>query len=195
MGDGIKSRLNITFINHLGYQARSSLLSATCHCLGSFVGSAYVLQISRMSPCLPLPLPVPTQQVYAVLWSTCSLILYNVAAPASAGAFSLSSHFLCLCFNMCVQEAGIDMGGLLKEFLESVITAGFDPDRGLFKATPDGCAYPNPLAERLDGGLAALETMGLVLGRALYEGVLLDLPLAPFFVSRMQVRRLCCFLF
>ena len=25
-------------------------------------------------------------------------------------------------------------------------------------------------AERLDGGLAALETMGLVLGRALYEG-------------------------
>jgi hypothetical protein len=93
---------------------------------------------------------------------------------------------------MCVQEAGIDMGGLLKEFLESVITAGFDPNRGLFKATPDGCAYSNPLAERLDGGLAALETMGLVLGRALYEGVLLDLPLAPFFVSRMQVRRCCC---
>lgn len=29
--------------------------------------------------------------------------------------------------------------------------------------------------------------MGLVLGRALYEGVLLDLPLAPFFVSRLQV--------
>ncbi|KAL4858841.1 E3 ubiquitin-protein ligase UPL7 [Chlorella vulgaris] len=85
-------------------------------------------------------------------------------------------------------EAGIDMGGLMKEFLESVITAGFDPNRGLFKATPDGCAYPNPLAERLDGGLAALETMGLVLGRALYEGVLLDLPLAPFFVSRMQGR-------
>ena len=26
-----------------------------------------------------------------------------------------------------------------------------------------------------------------MLGRALYEGVLLDLPLAPFFVSRLQV--------
>ena len=42
--------------------------------------------------------------------------------------------------------------------------------------------------ERLDGGLSALETLGLVLGRALYEGVLLDCPLAPFFVSRLQVR-------
>ncbi|KAI7846263.1 hypothetical protein COHA_000243 [Chlorella ohadii] len=87
-----------------------------------------------------------------------------------------------------LQEAGIDMGGLMKEFLESVVSAGFDPNRGLFAATPDGQAYPNPLAERLDGGLAALETLGLVLGRALYEGVLLDCPLAPFFVSRLQGR-------
>lgn len=46
-------------------------------------------------------------------------------------------------------------------------------------------------AERLDGGLAALETLGLALGRALYEGVLLDLPLAPFFVSRLQVSLAC----
>lgn len=47
---------------------------------------------------------------------------------------------------LCVQEAGIDMGGLMKEFLESVVSAGFDPNRGLFAATPDGQAYPNPLA-------------------------------------------------
>ncbi len=38
------------------------------------------------------------------------------------------------------------MGGLMKEFLESVVSAGFDPNRGLFAATPDGQAYPNPLA-------------------------------------------------
>lgn len=118
--------------------------------------------------------------------------------------------------------------------LESVVVAGFDPNRGLFSATPDGHAYPNPLAggaggrargqagsgrhslpvatcrrasawpctlrpptpaapaERLDGGLAALETMGLVLGRALYEGVLLDCPLAPFFVARLQARPARC---
>ena len=54
-----------------------------------------------------------------------------------------------------------------------------------------GLSLPGPPclpAERLDGGLAALETLGLVLGRALYEGVLLDLPLAPFFVARLQGR-------
>jgi len=45
-----------------------------------------------------------------------------------------------------LQEAGIDMGGLMKEFLESVVSAGFDPNRGLFSATPDGYAYPSPLA-------------------------------------------------
>lgn len=45
-----------------------------------------------------------------------------------------------------LQEAGIDMGGLMKEFLESVVSAGFDPNRGLFAATPDGQAYPNPVA-------------------------------------------------
>lgn len=38
------------------------------------------------------------------------------------------------------------MGGLMKEFLESVVSAGFDPNRGLFAATPDGQAYPNPVA-------------------------------------------------
>ena len=58
---------------------------------------------------------------------------------------------------------------------------------------PAGLLLPHrAAAERLDGGLAALETLGLVLGRALYEGVLLDLPLAPFFVSRLQVRLAVC---
>lgn len=50
------------------------------------------------------------------------------------------------------------MGGLMKEFLESVVAAGFDPNRGLLTATPDGQAYPNPLA----GGAGEL---GRVTGR------------------------------
>lgn len=44
------------------------------------------------------------------------------------------------------QEAGVDMGGLTKELVETVVAAGFDRNRGLFCATPDGFAYPNPLA-------------------------------------------------
>lgn len=51
---------------------------------------------------------------------------------------------MCVCVPL--QEAGIDMGGLMKEFLESVVAEGFDPNRGLFSATPDGYAYPNPLS-------------------------------------------------
>ncbi len=42
-------------------------------------------------------------------------------------------------------------------------------------------------AERLEGGLAVLELLGCVLGKALYEGILVEMPLAPFFVSRLQV--------
>ncbi|GAB4814415.1 hypothetical protein N2152v2_001461 [Parachlorella kessleri] len=87
-----------------------------------------------------------------------------------------------------LQEAGVDMGGLMKELVEQVVQAGFDRNRGLFSATPDGFAYPNPLAERLESGLALLELLGCVLGKALFEGILVDMPLAPFFVSRLQGR-------
>eukprot|EP00887_Chlorella_sp_A99_P004884 scaffold4.g4884.t1 len=86
------------------------------------------------------------------------------------------------------EEAGIDVGGLTNELLEGVVAAGLDQRRGLFASTPEGFAFPNPLAERLGGGLASLHVLGLVLGRALYDGVLLQAPLAPFLVSRLQGR-------
>ncbi len=73
---------------------------------------------------------------------------------------------------MGMQEAGVDMGGLMKEFVESLAQAGFDRNRGLFSATPDGFAYPNPLAggllragswpaARLIGGAGVLGTAGV----------------------------------
>lgn len=34
----------------------------------------------------------------------------------------------------------------MKELLEEVAQAGLDQDRGLFRATPEGLAYPNPAA-------------------------------------------------
>ncbi|EFJ40292.1 hypothetical protein VOLCADRAFT_99935 [Volvox carteri f. nagariensis] len=84
-------------------------------------------------------------------------------------------------------EAGLDFGGLQKELLERVVSAGLDANYGLFTSTPDGLIYPNPAAERLDGGLALLEFMGLMFGKALYEGILLPVPLAHFFISRLQL--------
>ncbi|KAK9815844.1 hypothetical protein WJX72_010650 [[Myrmecia] bisecta] len=86
-------------------------------------------------------------------------------------------------------EAGLDYGGLVKEFLEEVVKAGFNADYGLFTATPDGLAFPQPAANQIDNGYALLQFLGLVFGKALYEGILLDMPLAPFFVARLQGRR------
>ena len=69
------------------------------------------------------------------------------------------------------------------------IATGFDGNYGLFTSTLEGLAYPQPTASQVPNGLGLLEFLGLVVGKALYEGILLDVPLAPFFVGRLQGRR------
>lgn len=69
------------------------------------------------------------------------------------------------------------------------IKNGFDANYGLFTSTPEGLAYPQPAATSIPNGLGLLEFLGLVVGKALYEGILLDVPLASFFVARLQGRR------
>ena len=69
------------------------------------------------------------------------------------------------------------------------VSSGFNADYGLFTATTHGLAYPQPAATTIPNGLGLLEFLGLVVGKALYEGILLDVPLAPFFVARLQGRR------
>lgn len=51
-------------------------------------------------------------------------------------------------------------------------------------STPEGLAYPQPAATKLPQGTALLEFLGLMLAKALYDGLLLDFPLAPCFVAR-----------
>lgn len=83
--------------------------------------------------------------------------------------------------------------------------------------TPEGLLYPRPSADKIGAGLELLEFLGrrcslqcslrtrqtckrgrvctllffrlvgLMLGKALYEGVLLNITLAPFFISRILV--------
>ena len=43
-----------------------------------------------------------------------------------------------------LDEAGIDGGGLFREFLWELLKTAFDPNRGLFKTTTDRQLYPNP---------------------------------------------------
>merc|ERR1719421_392058 len=87
-----------------------------------------------------------------------------------------------------LEEAGLGEG-VAKEFLVDVLKAGFDPALGLFAATPDGTLYPNPAAPlRVPDAYALYEFLGAVLAKTVYEGILLDLPLAPFFVSKLLGR-------
>lgn len=45
-----------------------------------------------------------------------------------------------------LDEAGIDGGGIFREFLSELLKTGFDPNRGFFKYTEDRALYPNPEA-------------------------------------------------
>lgn len=41
-------------------------------------------------------------------------------------------------------EAGIDGGGLFREFMAELLETAFDPNRGFFRSTTDQRLYPNP---------------------------------------------------
>lgn len=49
------------------------------------------------------------------------------------------------------EEAGIDGGGLFKEFLTSLSKEAFDTDRGLWLATSQNELYPNPHSYAKEG--------------------------------------------
>lgn len=100
-------------------------------------------------------------------------------------------------FNEYGQEAGIDGGGITKEFLTSVVTEGFRPHGKfeLFKETvSDNQIYPNDeiykeLSRKIEveknkERLMYLKFMGSVIGKCFYENVLVDVSFAPFFLNK-----------
>ncbi|KNC50231.1 E3 ubiquitin-protein ligase UPL6 [Thecamonas trahens ATCC 50062] len=84
-------------------------------------------------------------------------------------------------------EAGVDGGGLFKEFMNHLVKAAFDPNYGLFCETPTSHRlYPNPHSSYFAANhLDLFSFLGAVVGKALYDGVLVELPLADFFVRKM----------
>ncbi len=50
-----------------------------------------------------------------------------------------------------LDEAGIDGGGIFREFLNELLKSGFNPNQGFFKTTNEGLLYPTPTAEMLIG--------------------------------------------
>ncbi|KAK1429424.1 hypothetical protein QVD17_11633 [Tagetes erecta] len=87
-------------------------------------------------------------------------------------------------------EAGLDYGGLSKEFLTDIAKAAFSPDYGLFTqtSTSDRLLIPNSAARLLDNGIQMIEFLGRVVGKALYEGILLDYSFSHVFVQKLLGR-------
>ncbi|TRY88691.1 hypothetical protein DNTS_026130 [Danionella cerebrum] len=50
-----------------------------------------------------------------------------------------------------LDEAGIDGGGIFREFLNELLKSGFNPNQGFFRTTNEGLLYPSPTAEMLVG--------------------------------------------
>ncbi|CAH1986182.1 unnamed protein product [Acanthoscelides obtectus] len=85
-----------------------------------------------------------------------------------------------------LDEAGIDQDGVFKEFLEESIKRVFDPSLNLFKATSEERLYPSPTSNMQDNHLQLFEFVGRMLGKAVYEGIVVDVPFASFFLSQVS---------
>ncbi|KAG8042714.1 hypothetical protein G9C98_005354 [Cotesia typhae] len=85
-----------------------------------------------------------------------------------------------------LDEAGIDQDGVFKEFLEETIKRVFDPSLNLFRATSENRLYPSPTSYMQENHLQLFEFVGRMLGKAVYEGIVVDVPFASFFVSQFS---------
>ncbi|KAH7036726.1 E3 ubiquitin-protein ligase NEDD4 [Macrophomina phaseolina] len=108
-------------------------------------------------------------------------------------------------------EAGIDGGGVTKEFLTSVTSQAFAPAESgidLFVENDAHLLYPNPSAvehqkevlrdaglsedsklfkETVNDLLKRYEFLGRIVGKCLYEGILVDINFAPFFLLKWSL--------
>eukprot|EP00597_Dinobryon_sp_UTEXLB2267_P010571 CAMPEP_0170101272 /NCGR_PEP_ID=MMETSP0020_2-20130122/2160_1 /TAXON_ID=98059 /ORGANISM="Dinobryon sp., Strain UTEXLB2267" /LENGTH=1091 /DNA_ID=CAMNT_0010324337 /DNA_START=453 /DNA_END=3728 /DNA_ORIENTATION=- len=82
-------------------------------------------------------------------------------------------------------EAGIDGGGLFKEFLDAFSKSAFDPNFGLFVPTSTQLLTPKP-SVHLE--LDYFNFIGKMMGKALYERVLLESEFAGGFLNLLLGR-------
>lgn len=109
-----------------------------------------------------------------------------------------------------MKEAGIDAGGVFKEFMERVVKESFNPDLGLFvpvqpvddaPSSTRGAAatrvlHPNPHARAVfsdahDSYLQYFRFLGILVAKSIYEGVVLNLEFAPSFLNNILGRGNC----
>ena len=86
-----------------------------------------------------------------------------------------------------MREAGIDGGGLFREFIFEVFRKVFNPVFGLFVSTSSGDAwYPNPNSFLTSGeSLSYYKFLGVIVGCALSKGILLPVSFSETFMKRL----------
>jgi ubiquitin-protein ligase E3 C len=88
-------------------------------------------------------------------------------------------------------EAGIDGGGVFREFLIELIKTGFDPNRGFFVLTSDGFLYPNPNVKFLHSNYVAhYYFLGRILAKAIQTKILSEVKFAGFFLQKLLSKSL-----
>ncbi|CAF0734601.1 unnamed protein product [Brachionus calyciflorus] len=85
-----------------------------------------------------------------------------------------------------LEEAGIDGGGLFREFMLKLVETAFDPNRGFFALTSDGFLYPNPYVSDIhENSDAHYFFLGRVLAKAIQTKLLSPLKFAGFFLQKI----------
>ncbi|XP_065178800.1 ubiquitin-protein ligase E3B-like [Sycon ciliatum] len=88
-----------------------------------------------------------------------------------------------------LDEAGIDQDGVFKEFLEEIVKQVFNPNFALFKSVEEGSnVYPSPNSYLHNDHLQLFEFVGRLLGKAVYEGIVIEVPFASFFLTQILGR-------
>jgi ubiquitin-protein ligase E3 C len=110
--------------------------------------------------------------------------------------------------NFGQEEAGIDGGGVTKEFLTSITSEAFKPNTQppMFVENAQNFLYPNPSSldelrwkitdkvglsinsdrarEAIKNFLSRYEFLGRIIGKCMYEGILVDVSFAGFFLLK-----------
>jgi ubiquitin-protein ligase E3 B len=82
-------------------------------------------------------------------------------------------------------EIGIDQNGVFKEFLEDICKTAFAANFSLFRTTEDGNCVPSLGSVVHENHLQLLEFVGKVFAKALYEGIIIDIPFATFVYAKL----------
>ncbi|KAJ7699585.1 hypothetical protein B0H17DRAFT_1048964 [Mycena rosella] len=89
-----------------------------------------------------------------------------------------------------MREGNAGHRGLYKEFFTAICKEVFDSERGLWLSTENHEIYPSPQSHaRSAENLQWFQFVGRILGKAIYDGILIDFAFAGFFLAKWLGRQ------